>query len=314
MRRRSGFTLIELLVVIAIIAILIGLLLPAVQKVRAAAARAQCSNNLKQVALAAHNHESTYQRFPTGTNVPNLTGSALAQFGPAPDTTRFYSWAEALFPYLEQDNLYKSLNLNANQYSNLSTTQGGAPGGMAVKTLNCPSDRLPSPASLQGYSNYWFGIMSYGGIAGTISTYWSSVTKDGIFYVNSKTTIADITDGTSGTLFFGERYHWDPNWTAASSGTTNLDITTYGGWVWTNVYAGEDQTLGTEVPINWLIPSGQTGYAVTDPRLNAIGSGHTGGANVALADGSVRFLTDSTPLQTLQWLGTRRGGEGGPSY
>jgi prepilin-type processing-associated H-X9-DG protein len=114
-------------------------------------------------------------------------------------------------------------------------------------------------------------------------------------------------DGTSNTLFFAERYHRDRNWAYASGG--GLDITTYGGWAWTNVYTGEDVTLGTQVPINWLIPAGQTGNAVTDLRLNAIGSGHTGGANVCFADGSVHFLSDATALQVLYALGTCAGGE-----
>jgi prepilin-type N-terminal cleavage/methylation domain-containing protein/prepilin-type processing-associated H-X9-DG protein len=308
--RRKGFTLIELLVVIAIIAILIGLLLPAVQKVRGAALRMQCSNNLKQIGLAAMNYEGTYQSFPSGCNVPQnsqgvtggLTGGQANFFGPAPDPSHFISWAEALFPYLEQQNLYNTLNLNRNQYSNLATNNA-APGAQWFKTLVCPADALPNPPVVVGFSGYYFGIMSYGGIAGTVSTFWPNVTKDGIFYVNSYTRIADVIDGTSLTMFFAERYHRDPNWTAAAGG--GADITTYGGWVWTNGYAGEDLTLGTSVPINWMIPPGQTGFAVTDPRLNAIGSGHTGGANVCFADGSVKFLADNTDLGVLQAAGTR---------
>jgi prepilin-type N-terminal cleavage/methylation domain-containing protein/prepilin-type processing-associated H-X9-DG protein len=308
-RKRQGFTLIELLVVIAIIAILIGLLLPAVQKVRDAAARMSCQNNLKQIGLAAFNYESAYQRFPSGCNVPigpgGLTGFAATKFSPCPNPSLFSSWAEALFPFFEQDNLYKTLNLTKNQYANLGTQ--ASPGAQPIKTLVCPSDSLPTPAVVQGFNNYWFGVMSYGGVAGTVSTFYTSVTKDGMFYVNSNTKIGDVTDGTSNTLFFAERLHRDPNWSAAAGG--GADITTYGGWVWTNAFAGEDLTLGTSVPINWMIPLGGTGFGVTDPRLNAIGSNHTAGANACFADGSVHFLPSGTSLQVLQALGTRNGGE-----
>ncbi len=314
--RRKGFTLIELLVVIAIIAILIGLLVPAVQKVRSAAARLSCSNNLKQVGLAAFNYESTYGTFPSGINVPQktqyntsgtLTGSTATKFGPAPTPTSFISWPEALFPFLEQQNLYSTLNLTGSQYGNIGTSTAFA-GAQPVKTLVCPADALPNPAVVLGYSNYYYGMISYGGVAGTVSTYYTSATLDGCFYVNSSTTIASIPDGTSNTMFFAERYHRDPNW-AVAAGAGALDIATYGGWVWTNVTAMEDLTLGTQVPINWMIPAGLTGFAATDTRLNAIGSGHTGGANVCFADGSVHFLTSSTALGVLQAAGTRAGGE-----
>ncbi|HVS37649.1 MAG TPA: DUF1559 domain-containing protein [Gemmataceae bacterium] len=315
--KRKGFTLIELLVVIAIIAILIGLLLPAVQKVRDAAARMSCGNNLKQIALAAFNFESANGRFPSGINIPlktqdnvsgSLTGSAANEFGPAPIANQFVSWPEALFPYMEQGNLCNTLNLAASQYANLGTAPT-FPGAQPVKMLVCPADLLPNPPVVVGYDNYYYGMTSYGGVAGTVSNYYTNATLDGCFYVNSSVRISDILDGTSNTLFFAERYHNDPNWTAASTGTSNLAITTYGAWVWTNPTAMEDLTLGTEVPINYLIPAGQTGYNATDPRLNAIGSGHTNGANTVFADGSVHFLTNSTSLSVLQAFGTRAGRE-----
>ena len=104
--KRKGFTLIELLVVIAIIAILIGLLLPAVQKVRGAAARMQCGNNLKQLGLAAFNYEGTYQRFPSGVNLPFTTTVAGGPSAGPVIPGKYISLFEALLPYVEQDNLY----------------------------------------------------------------------------------------------------------------------------------------------------------------------------------------------------------------
>jgi prepilin-type N-terminal cleavage/methylation domain-containing protein/prepilin-type processing-associated H-X9-DG protein len=335
--RRRGFTLIELLVVIAIIAILIGLLLPAVQKVRDAAARMKCQNNLKQIALAAFNYESTYGYFPSGANVPlatqytppanggTLTGTAAAKFGPAPIPTQFLSWVEALMPYMEQGNLYNQLNTAQTQYANLSKTLSPpAPGATVIPILVCPSDvGLPNPAQIIGFSGYYFGMISYGGNAGTRSTFYTDTTLDGIFFVNSRVTIGSITDGTSNTLFFMERFHKDNNWQAAA-GASALGINTYGGWVWTNSFSGEDLTLScpwnrasnipwdanlTSKVINWTIPNGApSGFTTTDDRLCVPGSGHTGGANFAFGDGSVRFLTDSTPPQTLNLLAVKDDG------
>jgi prepilin-type N-terminal cleavage/methylation domain-containing protein/prepilin-type processing-associated H-X9-DG protein len=335
MRRRSGFTLIELLVVIAIIAILIGLLLPAVQQVRQAAARMKCSNNLKQIALAAHNYESTYQRFPSGINVPTaaqdpgvpgtLSAANAARFGPAPYPTKFTNWVIELLPYLEQGPLQNALNLTQSQYANVNTTTT-PPGASTVPNLVCPSDELPNPAVVKGSGGNYFGMTSYGGNAGSRSTFYTDVTsvkaQDGVFWLNSLVRIAAITDGTSNTFFFMERYHKDKNWGAAA-GAGALDITTYGGWCWTNWASGEDLTLScpwdrvndlpwdaylTTQVINWTIPTGTSGFSVTDDRLCVPGSGHTGGANFAFGDGSVRFISQTTAPRTLNLLSRRDDG------
>jgi prepilin-type N-terminal cleavage/methylation domain-containing protein/prepilin-type processing-associated H-X9-DG protein len=322
---RPGFTLIELLVVIAIIAVLIGLLLPAVQKVREAANRISCTNNLKQIALATMNFESTYKRFPSAVNLqidPYYGANMVSKFGPPPDPSGSYSLWEALMPYIEQDNLQKGLVFNQlNQYGIMADSQyvnctgQNSFGAQTIKILVCPSDQLPSPAQTTYTSDsgtvYYFGMTSYGGNAGSRGVYWQYATQDGMFCLNSKVKIADVTDGTSNTIFYGERYHYDLVWDALQTANGGSLINTYGGWAWANPYAMEDHTQSAYSPINYLIPAGTTQitYDLSDARLNAWGSGHTGGANFAFVDGSVHFLTNSTTQTALQALATRAGGE-----
>jgi prepilin-type N-terminal cleavage/methylation domain-containing protein/prepilin-type processing-associated H-X9-DG protein len=319
--KRKGFTLIELLVVIAIIAVLIGLLLPAIQKVREAANRIVCSNNLKQLGLAAHNYHSALGRFPPGVNLPSTyTGLGNGSLSTPPPIVagQAFSLFTALLPYVEQDNLYALLNLNGynSQYQNCTTPT--SPGATVVKVFLCPTDTAPTQTTYtSGNTTWYFGANTYGGNAGIRSWYtffsggYPGMTQDGLFYINSSVTIGGISDGTSNTLAFGERNRRDPVLDAIPSYGANF-IEQHSGWAWANNLPGYDYLFGAARPLNWTVPAGTTsdpGFIYEDDRLSTFGSQHTGGANFCMADGSVRFISNSIPLLTLQYLCTRAGGE-----
>jgi prepilin-type N-terminal cleavage/methylation domain-containing protein/prepilin-type processing-associated H-X9-DG protein len=312
-RTRPGFTLIELLVVIAIIAVLIGLLLPAVQKVREAAARLSCSNNLKQIALAAHGYHGAKDRFPTGARLPVDVGGR-----PTGGTNL---WVE-LLPHLEQDNLYKRWDFNDN--SNNVAGGRNATTAQVIKILVCPSDGLPEPVvelaapGTPPWSWGFYGMSSYGGNAGTRSAPTGSppafpgITRDGVFFIGSCVGLTDIPDGSSNTFLFGERYHHDPEYDRRQPVVADgrAPMAHIGRWGFVAGPGGlmGNVTLHTAAPINYRVPPGGD-LSTVDDRGSAFGSGHPGGANFAFADGSVRFLSESTPLPTLQALSTRAGGE-----
>lgn len=312
--RRRGFTLPELLVVIAIIATLLGLLLPAVQKVRAAADRMTCLSNLRQLAIAAHTYHGDHGRFAIGASLPiDVSGV------PTRGTNH---WVE-LLPYFEQDNLYKQWAYNDNR----NNVAGGrnATQAQVIKILICPSDPLPERVwkltSVTGLSPPWawgfYGLSSYGGNAGKRSVFtglgpsYPFMSRDGIFYIDSCVRLTGIIDGTSNTFLFGERIHDDPEfdrlrpllWDGATP------VGGWGRWAYVaNSGAMFQVTLHSAAPINYRVPLGGDRSTLED-RGCAFGSGHPGGANFAFADGHVSFLSNTTPLLTLQALSTRRGGE-----
>jgi prepilin-type N-terminal cleavage/methylation domain-containing protein/prepilin-type processing-associated H-X9-DG protein len=319
MPRRRGFTLIELLAVIAIIAVLIGLLIPAVQKVRAASARIQCANNLKQLGLAAHSYHDSCQTFPPGVNQSLYSSSP--QY-------RGYTLFVYLLPYLEEDNLYRQWDFT----TPLNNESGGTDARTAtvLRVLLCPAEVIPqNPVTSQGTT---YALTSYGGNGGSRSFDPNLATTDGVFHTTGPGSqpspnqvpvrLADLLDGTSATLLFGERSHWDPNYDSfVAAGLTSRPGMGYWGW-WAaseGRLATGDVTLSAYAPMNYSIPfrAGDPGAPTTsaqfkpyeDERVCAFGSSHPGGANFTLADGSVRFLAQSLPLATLRQMATRAGGE-----
>jgi prepilin-type N-terminal cleavage/methylation domain-containing protein/prepilin-type processing-associated H-X9-DG protein len=329
---RRGFTLIELLVVIAIIAILIGLLLPAVQKVREAAARMKCQNNLKQLGLALHNYEGANGKFP-----------ALYP-GTAPGSTTFnykYTWSvlAQLNPYLEQTNIYNSMDLTQPMYdaSNNITAQNQFAVVQVVSLFLCPSDRGLPVSSAYGVTN--MGPTNYVACHGSGTSgggYGSPVSADGIFPAVTGIRVTDITDGTSNTAAMSESILGDGaeatptqpgdqtvaykytgySGTLPSAGTCSGAPQLWNGYnrrgfMWAS---GEARC----VSYNHFYPPNSPNYdcIANDPTMTYISVGyrtarsrHTGGVNVLLGDGSVRFVRDSVDLTAWRSASTRSTGE-----
>lgn len=311
-KQRRGVTLIELLVVISIIGTLISLLLPAVQKAREAARRISCSNNLKQIALASHNFHDTFKKFPTGARLPVYPN------GPNGVSTGGTNLWVQLLPYFEQDNLHK----NWDDKDNRNNVKGErkATQAQVIQILLCPSDPLPRTVVKQsaGFAPPWcfgfYGMGSYGGSAGKrsvppgIPPAFAGISRDGIFFIDSSVGFANITDGSSNTFLFGERYHHDPTFDLRQPlvlpGTAPIAEMGKWGFVAGPVGVMANVTLHTQVLINYRMPSNGSSVDLFN-RACAFGSGHVHGANFAFAGGSVRFVFDTIPLTTLQALSTR---------
>jgi len=305
-RRRHGFTLIELLVVIAIIAILIGLLLPAVQKVREAANRAKCENNLKQLGLAAANYHDTNNGFPTASVIWNRI-DAVTPF-------------VLLLPYLEQQALYQALYQQAMSGSMYNAP--GSPAATPLSVLVCPSDTGLASSSIvqEPGTNGYLAMTSYRANTSGLDVMDSKFETDGVFVnTGGPVQITGITDGTSNTILFGEFFNFDPNWPkfVSNGDPANFPFTILMGSSW----AGGSPIATGRYPLN----SSLQPPAPTDPltalivmvaRATTYGSGHTGGVNFAFCDGSVHFLSNAINSAAvvngetvLQALSTRAGGE-----
>ncbi|HEX4607964.1 MAG TPA: DUF1559 domain-containing protein [Urbifossiella sp.] len=322
--RRRGFTLIELLTVIAIIAILIGLLLPAVQKVRETVARIRCGNNLKQLGLAAQNYHGTYEAFPPGTSPAPFTGASALVL---------------LMPYLEQDARYRLFDqskLLIDPANDVARASGDISG------LLCPSDpssgQVPGPA---GRTNYLANLGTHANQSDGQGSLAKLPTQLGMFSTGSRVRIIDVTDGSSSTALFAEvrrgafptRDGFDvtknsswavlPVANAFATAGRNTDPLSDAAFVAAcNAAASTDSKSGLQyfggqpntIYYTHTLPPNYTGrdcvsFPVQSNIHLAARSAHTGGVNVCFADGSVRFIRDSIPLDTWKALGTRSGGE-----
>ena len=309
--RRTGFTLIELLVVIAIIAILIGLLLPAVQKVREAAARAMCQNNLKQIGLGLHNHHDAMGSFPPGWDYPTSWG-ALSR----------------LLPYIEQDNLYRTMDLT----KPIADPVNAPSQQLELPVFRCPSD-LPNPSPTLG------GATNYNGNAGNWVVFviahglnQNATPPDGMFYSGSaKLTFGSVTDGSSNTALYSERILGDGNmgkvspredvFNGPNSGPGNpatpddaatecdaVDITNPANQF--PIFMGAPWGHGRHNYQHITRPNGRSCGWLSSLRASmAATSRHTGGVNVVFTDGSIHFITDGIDLATWRAMGSRNGGE-----
>ncbi len=288
-RLRRGFTLVELLVVIAIIGVLIALLLPAVQQAREAARRMQCTNNLKQLALATHNYHDTIGVFPSG-------WIRQTQGAPHYKNNNYWGWGTFLLPYIEQNSIYSKIDFSWEWVNN--STIGNPNSGLSTTPLEaftCPTDitgTINGKENDNGTSNY---IGSYGNKGLNTSNYLTNADR-GIFTRNSHVGIRDITDGTSNTILFGER-------TGKKVGTSDFKA---GLWV-----GVRDNESGAYTCIG-RGPGSTTDYVNAINSTNTWELGHSlhpGGANFAMCDGSVKFYPETINLVAYRYLIQRDDGE-----
>jgi len=298
-RRRSGFTLIELLVVIAIIAVLIGLLLPAVQKVREAAARMKCSNNLKQLGIALHSYHDVTNRFPGYWPDGTPVNSPL-RYTP--------NWTFQLLPYIEQDNVTKlPADTAANYDANIRPR--------VIPTFLCPS--VSEPTTLTSGTTVT-SMTNYLGITGRQRNDWkpaptgfgSDTGLIGVWPSTLKVTISSISDGTSNTIAFGERPPSpDLNWGWALHGAPDLDSQIWARYTSADTIPSSLATdeAGVACPFPVFFQAARAKPSKCDTYH--LWSYHSGGGNFALGDGSVRFFTYSAGTTVILAMSTRAMGE-----
>ncbi len=292
--RRRAFTLVELLVVIAIIGVLVGLLLPAVQAAREAARRMQCSNNLKQLALAAHNYHDVYKSFGVGHHFKGTyTNTGLA-----------YGWAFGLLPFIEQGNLYNQFDSKW-PVMNIANSNNGILAATPLASFSCPSDTKPpqrddpvntpsTPTVIiknSATSSYQGAGGSYTGWQGTGAAV--PARYNGVYERDTRGTIkiGGLSDGTSNTILIAEaRWGMDP--AGENRG---------------RIYGASDNILYTQGSTNALMVCGEYAMNWTAAEGNSqphrtAGSFHTGGAQFAFGDGSVHFLSENIDHTQTPWI------------
>jgi prepilin-type N-terminal cleavage/methylation domain-containing protein/prepilin-type processing-associated H-X9-DG protein len=330
-KRRSGFTLIELLVVIAIVAILLGLLVPAVQEAREAARRTACKNNLKQLGVALMNFESQEANgpLPPGHSLLDGTGLSYGNDFPRPREGRygdqeFFSWITRILPQLEQSALYNQIDWDGSPWPN---AVGKGPGGgslneVALAVLQCPSDTLVEDGfTFEDYFEHGGAKKtSYLGVSGTHQFDFTQGNgppgvasgQNGLLFVNSYTRFRDIVDGTSNTMLIGER-------PPSRSGWYGWWFADAGPFPW---FGAGGVVLGTHeirfengkyvLPPKDTFRPGDMGAEIFNFATENdwhFWSMHDGGAQFLFADGSVHFLSYEIDGNIYRALGTRNGGE-----
>ncbi len=340
-----GFTLIELLVVIAIIAVLIALLLPAVQAAREAARRAQCVNNLKQMGLAIANYESSNLSYPIGVLKSSANPGAGIPALPGCNFYAGYTWADYIWPYVEQSALANSMNFSGAYNS----VRNGTAFGTKINAYVCPSDTPSSPPPAGDIPT---PQTSYAGVEGLTDIFrfgWggtlnadrcNTIDSEGVFgQVDKSLTVAAITDGTSNTAFVGEQSQF-PNEPGGSNFNFNFVGAFWAGppWSGASLWPNDARPVGvlsmvpklnspanTNNALNAITsagPFGSTQYSfgnspgfANDPTCtNNLGqwgfrSHHAGGANFLFGDGSVKFVKNTTNLGVYRALSTASLGE-----
>ncbi len=299
-RSRRGFTLIELLVVIAIIAVLVALLLPAVQQARASARSVQCRNNLKQIGIALHNYAEQHNVLP-----PSSTSHVeRGVWKDRPWRYHLHSWASLILPHLDQGNVQKQINYSVSALDAANQQAASA----IIPVYRCSSYSGPDFSTEPLYTaiSPTLALRNYTAMGATdVGKLWQN--PDGVFYSRSSTRFRDITDGTTNTIFIVEtRDEGAPVWIeggAAAVAARRYDPAN------SPSYAGPETSLNY-TPYYWSErdPSGTKLY----PSLDSIygpSSFHTGGVFHLFGDGGVRFLSDSTDVNLYDALASRAGGE-----